>query len=203
MKKTRILLTGFEPFGKSKVNPSEKVVRSLAGVKLDAINLITCILPVNGNLAPESILRTIETTSPDFVVCLGEAPKRHSISIERVAINLLDFRIPDNNGNQFIDAPVVEGGPDAYFVSLPVRKILEAVQNENIPAELSLTAGTYLCNQVLYEVLHFISKKNMPTRAGFIHLPSLPEQVVNNPGASMGADISITAITAVLKTLII
>ncbi len=175
----KLLLAGFEPFGGSAVNPSEQVVRTLAREKADSIDLHTVILPVDCARGPATLLRAVEESQPDAVLCLGEASRRIAISIERVAINLMDYRIADNAGRQAIDEPIVPGGPAAYFVTLPIRAMLDAARAAGVPAELSLSAGAYLCNQVTYALLHHLSQDDSKIRAGFVHLPALPEQVMD------------------------
>ena len=186
----RILLTGFEPFGGNAINSSEQVVLALRGQRLSGIELHTAILPVDYERGPSALLQVVETVQPDVVLCLGEARGRMRISIERVAINLLDFRLADNRGHQIVDAPVVAGGPAAYFATLPVRAMLHALVAEDIPAELSLSAGAFLCNQVAYVLLRHISERRRPYRAGFIHLPVTPEQAAREPApvASMSLE---------------
>ncbi len=167
----KILLTGFEPFGGSDVNPSEQVVKALAADPPAGMDLVTAILPVERAAGPQALLAAVQASQPQAVLCLGEASRRAVISIERVAVNLLDYRIPDNSGEQCVDQTVFADGPAAYFVTLPVRAMLTAVLDAGLPAELSLSAGAYLCNQVLYTLLH---TQSIP--CGFIHLPSLPQQ---------------------------
>ncbi|MEZ0396112.1 MAG: pyroglutamyl-peptidase I [Anaerolineales bacterium] len=171
-----ILLTGFEPFGGSDLNPSEQVVRALAARPPRRVRLATAILPVDQEKGPEVLWRAVEQNRPEAVLCLGEAAGRAAISIERLAVNLLDFRIADNAGRQVSDQPIVPAGPAAYFVTLPVRAILTAIQQAGIPAELSLSAGAFLCNQVTYVLLHRLHERGGVIPAGFIHLPALPEQ---------------------------
>jgi pyroglutamyl-peptidase len=172
----QILLTGFEPFAGSQINPSERVVQALAGRYLEGLDLATTILPVDTFRAPSRLTQALEETQPEAVVCLGEASRRAALSIERVAVNLLDFRIPDNQGVQVVDEPVLSGGPAAYFSTLPVRRLLQALQEAGVPAELSLSAGSYLCNQVFYVLLDYLQRQGRPIPAGFIHLPALTQQ---------------------------
>jgi len=199
----KLLLAGFEPFGGSAVNPSEQVVRALAQESLPGIALHTAILPVDRVNGPATLIRAVQEYQPDAVLCLGEAPGRTAISIERVAINLMDYRIADNAGNQAQDEPIVPDGPAAYFVTLPVRAMLEAIRAANVPAELSLSAGAFLCNQVLYTLLHHLALNSPGIRAGFAHVPPLPEQVVNKDRliASMGLDIMLTGIRAAISAV--
>jgi pyroglutamyl-peptidase len=215
----KILVTGFEPFGGSSLNPSEQVVRALAGQPAGGPRLshgphegaepvpratvVTEILPVDRYRGPEALRSALERTQPDAVLCLGEASRRAALSIERVAINLMDYRIPDNSGQQVTDLPVVPGGPAAYFVTLPVRAMLAAVQGAGVPVELSLSAGSYLCNQVLYDLLHQLSGREPVLRAGFIHLPSLPEQASQaaSPYPSMALETILKGVRAALAVL--
>lgn len=191
----KILLTGFEPFGGSAVNPSQQVVQALAANPPSDIDLVTAILPVERVAGPQRLLEAVQAFQPQAVLCLGEASRRAVVSIERVALNLLDYRIPDYAGQQCQDEAVFPDGPAAYFVTLPVRAMLAAIQAAGVPAELSLSAGAYLCNQVLYTLLH---TRSVP--GGFIHLPSLPEQAAaaGQNYATMSAAESEKAIRAAL-----
>lgn len=199
----KLLLTGFEPFGGQTINPSERVVRVLGQQSIAGVELHTAILPVDRKRGPAQLLEHVAGVQPDAVICLGEAGRRVRVSIERVAINLLDYRIPDNTGQQVIDEPIVADGPDAYFVTLPVRALLHAVQEANVPAELSLSAGTFLCNQVTYTVLHHVASTRRRCMAGFIHLPYLPEQVVHEaqPLPSMALETMARGIGAAITAL--
>ena len=199
----KILLTGFEPFGKSDLNPSEIIVHTLAERAMPGIQLATAILPVDLDRGPAALLQVLDASQPQAVVCLGLAAQRTSISLERVAINLLDFRIPDNAGVQVNDQAIVADGPAAYFTTLPLRAMQAAIQQAGIPAELSLSAGSYLCNQVTYILLHYLATQSQNIPAGFIHLPFLPEQVAQQPrpAASMSLDNMTRAIEIALQVL--
>jgi pyroglutamyl-peptidase len=199
----KLVLTGFEPFGESKINPSEQVVRALKREKFRGIELRTAILPVDRKRGPETLIRAVERIKPDAVLCLGEAQRRMVISIERVAINLLDFRIADNAGKKIVDEPIVRDAPAAYFTTLPVRKMYDAVRKANVPAELSLSAGAFLCNQVTYALLHHIAENDLNIRAGFVHLPALPAQVVTRDVQipSMSLDTMIVGIRAAIRAI--
>ena len=199
----KVLLTGFEPFGSSQVNPSAQVVRTLARDGIPGVALHSAILPVDRQGGPATLLNAVRALHPDAIICLGEAARRMAISIERVAINLLDYRMADNAGHQAIDEPIVPDGPAAYFVTLPVRAMLEAVRTAGIPAELSLSAGAFLCNQVTYELLHYLTTHQLDIPAGFVHLPALPEQVTNAypPMPSMALETMTCGIRAVIGTL--
>ncbi len=172
-----LLLSGFEPFAGSSINPSAEVVNVLAQETFPGLELHTMVLPVDQELAPPLLLAALERHQPDWCVMLGEARGRATISIERVAINLSDFRIPDNGGHQPQDEPIAADGPAAYFVNLPVRHLAKAVADAGVPVALSLSAGSFMCNYVLYTALHHCSRMGLGTRCGFMHLPVLPCQV--------------------------
>jgi len=199
----RILITGFEPFGESSVNPSERLVNTLASRSFTGVELSTRILPVDTQRAPQQLLAALEEVQPEAVICLGEAARRAKISIERVAVNLLDFVIPDNSGQKLQDLPIIPGVPDAYFSTLPVRRLHSALLNAGIPAELSLTAGAYLCNQVMYTLLHHLAQTGQTIPAGFIHLPSLPQQAVlrGKPMPTLGLETILAGLRAALAVL--
>jgi pyroglutamyl-peptidase len=199
----KVLLTGFEPFGGSQVNPSAQVVGRLARDGVPGVTLHSAILPVDRQGGPATLLNAVRACQPDAILCLGEAARRTAISIERIAINLLDYRMADNAGHQAVDEPIVPDGPAAYFVTLPVRAMLEAVRAAGIPTELSLSAGAFLCNQVTYELLHYLTTYQLAIPAGFVHLPALPEQVTNTypPMPSMGLETMSCGIRAVIGAL--
>jgi len=199
----KLLLTGFEPFGGSHINPSEQVVHTLVRDSMTGIALHTAILSVDRQGGPATLLNAVRAFNPDAIVCLGEATRRLAISIERVAINLLDYRMPDNTGHQAVDELIVPDGPVAYFVTLPVRAMLHAMHEAGIPAELSLSAGAFLCNQVTYELLHYLTTHQLDIPAGFIHLPALPEQATDTypPTPSMGLETMVRGICAAIGAL--
>ena len=196
----KILVTGFEPFGGNPVNPSEQVVMYLREILIPTIDLATSILPVDQNRSGKKLIEVVEMVQPEAIFCLGEAVRRSVISVERVAVNLEDYRIPDNAGSQITDQLVIPGGPAAYFATLPVRKIFEKIHLAGIPVELSLSAGSFLCNQVLYEILHYLGLHRLPAKAGFIHLPSLPEQAAKLEPKLSGMELNI-ALKGVLAAL--
>ncbi|GJM41722.1 MAG: pyrrolidone-carboxylate peptidase [Ardenticatenaceae bacterium] len=199
----KFLVTGFEPFGQSSINPSEQVVQRLANSHFEEFEVATAVLPIQRTRGPEALLTAVQQTNPDGIICLGEAGGRHAISIERVAINLMDYGLADNDGQLVQDAPVVPDGPAAYFTTLPVRKLMKAVQNVGIPAELSLTAGAFLCNQVTYALLHHLAQQQQNIPAGFVHLPFLPHQAATRPRKfpSMALNTMETAVAAILHAL--
>lgn len=197
------MLTGFEAFGGSDRNPSEMIAAHLDAETIAGLEIYSRVLPVDRINAPQSLLKSLEDIHPDAVLCLGEAPRRAVISIERVAINLLDYPIKDNLGEQVTDLPIRVDGPPAYFVTLPFRVIQERLTSAGIPAELSLSAGAFLCNQVLYTLLDHLAKTGSNIPAGFIHLPSLPELVVakSPQSPSMAFETSLKAVTIALEVV--
>jgi pyroglutamyl-peptidase len=200
----KVLLSGFEPFGGSKVNPSELVVHRLAERGVEGVALVTVILPVERFAGPDTLIRTYISSQPDVVICLGEAGNCTAVTIERVAINLLDFAISDNGGHLVTDKPIYSDGPPAYFATLPVREMVNTVNERGIPAQISYSAGTFLCNQVMYEILHYLHKHQLQKPAGFIHLPQLPEQVAgkSSPRPSMSLEMMVEGVTAVIETMV-
>lgn len=199
----KLLLTGFEPFGNSPLNPSEEVVHQLAQQEIEGVELLTVILPVERFTGPDTLIRTYISAQPDVVLSLGEAGGITAVTIERVAINLLDFSISDNGGHLVTDKPIIADGPPAYFATLPTRPMVNALTEAGIPAQLSNSAGTFLCNQVMYEMLHYIQKHQLKTPAGFVHLPQLPQQTAgkNYPLPSMSLPLMVAGITAVIHTI--
>lgn len=199
----KILLSGFEPFGGSSINPSQQVVLALGSQIINKCLIVAEILPVDKSRALLALQAAIENHQPAAVVLLGEAAHRAAISIERVAINLMDYRIPDNNGNQVIDQPVIKGGPDAYLSTLPVRDIFDKIRAAGIPVELSLSAGAFLCNQVFYFGRHYVSCLEKTIPLGFVHLPSLPEQAALNssPYPTMSLEMDIHAVRLAVEVV--
>jgi pyroglutamyl-peptidase len=180
-KRPSILLTGFAPFGGETVNPSWQAVQQLHGRHLRGHRVVARQLPVEFGTALQELRAAIRETRPELVLCVGQAGGRAALSLERVAINVDDARIPDNAGAQPVDAPIVAGGPDAYFTGLPIKAMLAALREAGIPAEVSQTAGTYVCNHVFYGLMHAL--RNRRIRGGFMHIPYSPEQAALHPGA--------------------
>ncbi|MCR6481481.1 pyroglutamyl-peptidase I [Amycolatopsis sp. OK19-0408] len=191
----KVLLTGFEPFGGEPVNPSWQAV-SLVGARRDDVAAVE--LPCAFEASLPALRAAVEEHRPSLVVCVGQAGGRLEVSLERVAINLIDARIPDNAGAQPVDVPVVPGAPAAYFTSLPVKACVAAIRAAGVPAAVSHTAGTYVCNQVFYGLRHHFSE----LRGGFVHVPFSPEQVAasGKPGASLGVDRVAVALEVLVDT---
>ena len=165
-----VLLTGFEPFAGAATNPSWRAAHALHGKRIAGHRIVARELPVAFGESLKRLRAAIREVRPAAVVCVGLAASRDAISLERIAINLDDARIPDNAGRQPIDVPVVDGGPDAYFSTLPIKAIFAALRTARIPAEVSQTAGTYVCNHVFYGLMHLLRRRR-GVRAGFIHVP--------------------------------
>ncbi|HUL57176.1 MAG TPA: pyroglutamyl-peptidase I [Usitatibacter sp.] len=168
--KEAVLVTGFEPFGGEKTNPSWDVCTQLPG-EIAGLRVETCRVPCEFRRAIEVVATAIERVHPSLVVCLGQAGGRARIGIERVAINVDDARIADNAGHQPVDELVAPNGPPAYFATLPVKAMAAAVRASGVPAEVSNTAGTFVCNHLMYGVLHYLAASGSRARAGFIHVP--------------------------------
>jgi pyroglutamyl-peptidase len=173
-----VLLTGFAPFGGDDSNPSWDAVSALDGEQILGHRIATRCLPVEFGASLQSLRRALDETAPVLAICVGQAGGRAQIALERVAINVDDARIADNAGAQPIDEAVIAGGPAAYFSDLPIKAMLSALRDAGIPAEISQTAGTYVCNHVFYGLMHLLATRPglAATRGGLIHVPWLPEQ---------------------------
>ena len=190
-----VLLTGFSPFGGEAINPSWQAVSALDGAHIAGHRIAARLLPVEFGASLAALRDAIGEVSPTLVLCLGQAGGRAQLSIERVAINVDDARIPDNANGYPIDTPIVAGGPAAYFATLPIKAILDDLRAAGIPAEISQTAGTYVCNHVFYGLMHALCE--LPhTRGGFIHIPYAPEQAACHPGAP---SLAVETVTAALR----
>ncbi|MBQ7889123.1 MAG: pyroglutamyl-peptidase I [Erysipelotrichaceae bacterium] len=199
----KILVTGFDPFGGESINPSSEVVRRLPKNVLDA-EIIPLIIPTMFQLSISVIEEAILKYDPDVIVSIGQAGGRNAMTVERIGINRDDARIPDNAGVQRIDEPVVSSGPAAYFSTLPIKAMVQHIQNKGIHAAVSNTAGTFVCNHVMYGVLHLCATKYKNKRAGFIHIPYLSEQTQSKPQyPSMSLEDIITGIIASLEAIIL
>ena len=192
---TKVLLTGFEPFGKASSNPAGEIVKQISGD-----NIITAILPVSYAQSAERLLALIAEHNPDVVICLGQAEGRKEITPERVAINLDDARLADNEGILRIDVKILEDGPDAYFSTLPIKEIVEAIKEAGVPASVSLSAGAFLCNHVFYVAQNKFAGTKV--RSGFVHVPLMDEQAGEFPGLpTMPLDQMVKAVRTMLEVL--
>lgn len=198
----KILVTGFDPFAGEKVNPSLELLKSLPDT-LAGADIVKASIPVVFQESAKALEQAISVHQPDVVVCLGQAGGRTAITPERVAINQDDAIIPDNASNQPIDMTIREDGAPAYFTTLPIKAMVAAMQEAGIPATVSNTAGTYVCNHLMYNALYLADKKFLNMKAGFIHIPFLPEQVVTKSNmASMNFGDMKKGILLSLETII-
>ncbi len=198
----KILVTGFDPFGGEPINPAIESVKRLPD-NIAGAEIIKLEIPTVRKKSLEKIEKAINEHNPDVILSIGQAGGRFDISIERIGINLDDFRIPDNEGNQIIDEPIFPDGENSYFVKLPVKSMVQNVQKNNIPASVSYTAGTFVCNHVLYGVMYLIEKKYKGKKSGFIHIPFLPQQVVDKRNTpSMELNTIVKGLTAAIEAIV-
>ncbi|MDP3520164.1 MAG: pyroglutamyl-peptidase I [Hydrogenophaga sp.] len=196
---TRVLLTGFEPFDGDDLNPSWEVALALDGERLGNALVQSQQLPCVFGSAREVLWQTLASGSFDVLLSLGLAGNRPDLTVERIAINVDDARIPDNAGQQPVDVPVVAGGPAAYWASLPIKRMVAAVRAAGVPASVSQTAGTFVCNHVFYAGAHWQATRQPGLRVGFMHLPLLLSQAVGKPGfTGMALDTQVLAVRAAL-----
>jgi pyroglutamyl-peptidase len=189
IKMKKVLVTGFDPFGGEPVNPALEAVKQLDGKEIAGSFVVTKEIPTVFGKATTTLEEAIEEIQPDLVICVGQAGGRPVLTPERVAINVNDARIPDNDHNQPIDEKIVPGGPVGYWSTLPVKAMVKKMNDNGIPAAVSNTAGTFVCNHIFYGLMHYLDSIGNSIRGGFIHIPFLPEQVVRNPGQpSMGLE---------------
>ncbi|MEO3946372.1 pyroglutamyl-peptidase I [Gorillibacterium sp. CAU 1737] len=198
----KILVTGFEPFNGEGINPSLEAVKrlddSIAGAEIRKLPL-----PVVFHKSVVKLIQHVEEEQPDVVICVGQAGGYNGIAIERVAINLLDASIADNEGNRPEDVPIYEDGAAAYFSNLPVKKMVQRIKDNGLPAFLSNSAGTYVCNNTMYGLLYHIEKRYPDVRGGFIHVPFIPQQVVDKPGkASMALDDIASGLRSAIEAIV-
>jgi pyroglutamyl-peptidase len=203
-KTRRVLVTGFEPFGGHSVNASGMAVRELRERHpgIGGRRLVVEVLPVCFDTAIDALQRALRSVRPELVICVGEAGGRAEIAVERIAINVDDARIPDNAGAQPIDRAIAKRGPTAYWSTLPIKAVVAAVTARGIPATVSQTAGTFVCNHVFYGLMRTIARRP-GTRGGFIHVPHVPEQAAKNataPAPSMPLEKIVEALEVAVAT---
>lgn len=191
MKQT-LLITGFDPFGGETINPAWEAVKLLPK-EIGNFRVCKLQIPTVFGLAAQTVLETAETLHPDMILCIGQAGGRAAVTPERVAIDLRDARIPDNHGHQPTETPIVPDGPAAYFATVPVSRMARAIQDAELPGQVSNTAGTFVCNDTLYTLLHHYAGTNV--RVGFIHVPYLPQQ--GTP--SLALEQTVAALTAAIE----
>ncbi|MBQ6833681.1 MAG: pyroglutamyl-peptidase I [Lachnospiraceae bacterium] len=198
----KVLVTGFDPFGGESINPAWEAVKVIKD-EIAGAEVVTMQIPTVVGKSIEKIHSKMVEINPDIVIAVGQAGGRFGVTPERVAINVTDARIPDNEGNQPIDEPIFADGDTAYFSNLPVKAMVQAIKDAGYPASLSNTAGTYICNHVMYGILYYIQKEFPHVRGGFIHVPFAASQVIEKPNTpSMAiADIT-TALEAAIQAAV-
>ena len=200
----KILLTGFEPFDGERINPSGEIARALDGEIVRGHRIVTAILPVAFASTLPNLEALLDEHRPVLAIATGQAGGRSELSIERIAANLIDARIPDADGMQPIDVRVIDDAPDAYFSTLPVKAMLEALRRLGIPAALSQSAGAYVCNQTFFALAHLVATTHRKTRAGFVHVPWLPEQAARHAGQpSMAIETMVEGVRAAIECALV
>ncbi|MCW6674764.1 pyroglutamyl-peptidase I [Aerococcaceae bacterium NML130460] len=199
----KILVTGFDPFGGEAINPAleaiKRLPKTIAGAAVEVLEVPTVF-----HKSAEVVAAKMRSYQPDVVLCIGQAGGRTGLTPERVAINQDDARIPDNEGNQPIDVAIQADGQAAYFTTLPIKAMVEAIHQVGLPASVSNSAGTFVCNHIMYQVLYLVDKEFPQTKAGFMHIPFMMEQVVDKPNQPAMSLTDITrgieaAITAIVE----
>src|SRR5437660_8510664 len=195
----KALVAGFDAFGGDKVNPSALAVRQLKR-KLGGVAIHTAVLPPSYGRSAIALRGAIHEVRPDIVLCVGQAGGRAELCLERVAINVQDARIRDNDGKQPIDKPVVKDGPAAHFATLPIKACVAEMRKAGLPAAVSNTAGTFVCNHIFYALMDIAQGHPIPMRGGFLHIPYVPEQAARLGGApSMALEDIVRGIEIVLE----
>ncbi len=198
----KILVTGFDPFGGEPINPAIESVKLLPK-EIEGAEIIALEIPTVVHKSLQVIQDAVKKYEPDMVLSIGQAGGRSDITVERIGINIDDCRIKDNEGNQPIDEPIFKDGPAAYFVNLPIKAIVEEIRKIGIPASVSNTAGTFVCNHVTYGVRHMLELEGKGRKSGFIHIPYLPQQVVEKVGQpSMALDDIVKGLTAAISAMV-
>lgn len=198
----KILVTGFDPFGDDSINPAIEAVKLLPD-EINGAEIIKLEIPTVFYKSADVVSEAIEKEQPNYVLNIGQAGGRAELTPERVAINMDDARIEDNEGQQPIDVAIREDGESAYFSKLPIKAMVDYMKKENVPASVSNTAGTFVCNHIMYQTLYLAMTDYPEVKAGFMHIPFLPEQVLNRPNTpSMALDDIVHGITASLEAII-
>jgi len=198
----KVLITAFDPFGGESINPALEAVMLLPD-ELDEIKIIKQELPTIFSNSADVLCKTLELERPDALISVGQAGGRVNISVERVAINIDDARIPDNDGAIRTDTPIVKGAPAAYFSTLPIKTIIRNLHQAGIPAAVSDSAGTFVCNHVMYTALHYGAINQPELKAGFVHIPYTPIQTVDKPKMpSMSTENVLEGLKIIIKTAV-
>jgi pyroglutamyl-peptidase len=201
-----VLVTGFGPYGNERTNPTGDVVRLLDGKVVKGHRVRGVRFNVSAREVSQKLPRIIDSLEPRLVLNLGLAPGRMDLNVERVAINIADFRIPDASGRRLVDTPIDPNGPAAYFATIPIKKVVRSLLSDGVPASISNTAGTFLCNYIMYTSLNHLAKNGLNAKAGFIHVPNLPSQAAekylssNAQTPSMSLETMLKGIELAIKT---
>lgn len=204
---SRVLLTGFEPYGNTPVNPAERVARKLDGACIENAEIVSIIVPNTFFKCIDAVRKATDEVQPNTVVMLGEYTGRALITVERIAQNFNDatrYGLVDNDGCALQDQLTAPDGPAAYFATLPIRAMVKTMRTAGVPADISDTAATFCCNHLMYGMLHHIATTHLPIRAGWIHLPSLPEVAARNENLgqpSMSAETAVSGVSAALAAI--
>lgn len=203
----KLLVSGFEPFGGSSINPTERLIRDIASETFPNAEIRTMLLPVHYDECADILIREMEQFSPDAVIATGVAGGRTAITPERIAVNVKDIppeaTLTDNKGVKPQDEPIVPGGPDGLFSSLPIRIIVSRLKEHGIPASVSNTAGTYICNNTMYSLLHHIRTHSLPIIGGFVHFPASTEMAVDKPSLpTLSHETMMAALRIIIETTI-
>lgn len=202
----KILITAFEPFGGDSVNPTQKLIEDIGKEPMEGAEIHTLLLPVIFDECSDKLIQAMESIQPDAVVCCGLASGRTSITPEQIAINLKEVpkesAISDNNGNRPFDEAVNTDGPDGLFSRLPVREMVESMKEQGIPASISYSAGTFICNNTMYALLDYIRIHELPIAGGFVHFPASEEMAALKPSLpSLSHDTMLKGLKTILEVL--
>lgn len=200
----KVLITGFDPFGGETINPAFEAVKLLPDVIAGA-EIVKLEVPTVFSRSEQVIKEAVENEKPDLIISVGQAGGRSCVTLEQVAINLAQARIPDNDGEQPMGEKLKEDGDDGYFTTLPIQAALEQVRNAGLPCHISYSAGTYVCNAVMYNVLYLTKKEYPDVRAGFVHVPYICEQVVDKPNGTPYMVLSdiVRSLTAIVEACVL
>lgn len=198
----KVLVTGFDPFGGESINPALESIKKLPK-EIAGAQIVTLEIPTVIGKSVDKIRAKVEEEKPDVVLSIGQAGGRPDLTVERIGINVDDCRIPDNEGNQPVDEPVAADGPAAYFVTIPIKAMVQKMLENGYPASISNTAGTFICNHVCYGVAHLAASKYPKMRTGFMHIPFLPEQVLDKRNMpSMSLETIVGGITCAIEAIV-
>lgn len=203
----KVLVSGFEPYGDMSVNPTQTLAEEAGNLGIEGIEVQSVLLPVNYDECIERLIEEVERVSPDVVISCGLYPGRTAVTPERVGINVKDTMaddpIADNNGKSPVDEPIDPDGADALFSMLPYRRIVENLKDSGIPAFVSNTAGTYICNNTLYGLLNHVRRNGIPVAAGFVHFPASTEMAVESPAQpSLPMEMMLRALRIIIETVL-